>query len=59
MSRSRYATDAAVAATVAVTAVVGTGADATTPSGAEATAIRTDVDNIKTELAAIRVKLGI
>jgi len=56
--RTRFATDSAVAATTAVTHVVGTGADATTPSGAEFTLLRDDVDNIKTEIAALRVKLG-
>lgn len=57
--RTRYATDAAVAATTAVTHVVGTGADATTPAGAEFTLLRDDVDNVKVEIAALRVRLGI
>jgi hypothetical protein len=59
MNRGRYATDAVVAATVAVTHVVGTGADGTTPSGAEYTKLRDDVDAVKVEIAALRVKLGV
>ena len=80
--RTRHKTDAAVAATSALTATAiaaanattpGTGADASTPAGAEYTtcavlanelkvdytALLADVTNIKTELAAIRAKLGV
>ena len=82
MSRARYATDAAVTATVAQTAVAVTdslnGATFTgtalltsaTPTvdeleaiagmlGLITTANRTDIVNIKIEVAALRVKLGI
>ena len=71
MSRTRYATDAAVAATAAVTAVTapagGTGATggAYDTAGnrdlmiASLTASQVDIAAIKTELAALRVRLGI
>lgn len=81
MSRARYATDAAVTATVAAGQAVVTDAldgatftgtaltTSSTPTvdeletafgviGLQLNAAGTDIANIKTELAAIRVKLG-
>lgn len=71
MARTRYATDQAVAATVAQTQLTppagGTGAAAGAydTSGnrdlmiASLTAAKTDIANLKVEIAAIRTKLGI
>lgn len=64
MSRTRYATDASVAAAAAATAVAST-PGATPLTGNAATDLDTfsaaavaDIAAIKTELAAIRTKLG-
>jgi len=68
--RTRFATDQAVTATVAVTSSAppagGTGATAGAYDSAanrdlmiaSLTAVRVDLANIKTELAALRVKFG-
>ena len=64
MTRARYATDASVAAAVAATAVGSTpGAVAVTATAATdldtfSAAAVVDIAAIKTELAAVRVKLG-
>jgi hypothetical protein len=65
MIRTRYATDAAVAATVAISVVAPTpGGTTVTSTGATdldvfAALVVTDIGNIKTEIAALRVKLGV
>ena len=70
MNRTRYATDAALAATVALTALAAPAGGTGATGGAYDTAgnrdlmitaqnaLRTDIINIKTEVAALRVILG-
>lgn len=65
MGRTRYSTDAALAATVAISVVAPT-AGGTTMTSTNATdldtfsaLVVTDVANIKTEIAALRAILGL